>query len=337
MEYKDVVESQLYELAKAKGTVFLSKWKFSFGKSDVFNKNQRYYPKKTFTSAVEALNTRIQKNPVPGMTDHPVGGGNTRLSDVSHVLLKTWMENGVAWAEAGILDTTRGKDTLKLLKSNIPIGASLRGFGETDREGKVRPGLVIKSVDLVCDPSFGPDATITQANVIESYIPEEEDEFNEEDLKQVTDAMAGLSDATIKMIQEKLEKTDNIEMTPERIKGLILWIKCSKDDPNIPPFHEWFVEQQKKFGATNSNFKEDLNEGLRRRANFKNEERMAGSSRSANTMYSSRKQIEQRQKEIDQALEGSRYSKKTISRLFAEAVLAGYKGSRADWIREFGF
>ena len=336
MEYKDVVESQLYELVEAKGTAFLSKWKFSFGKSDVVNKNNRYYPKKIFTSAVESLNTRIQKNPIPGMTDHPLGGGNTRLSDVSHVLLKTWMENGVAWAETGILDTTRGKDTLKILKSNIPIGASLRGFGEVDSSGKVKPGLEIRTVDLVCDPSFGPDATITQANVIESYIPEE-DEFNEEDLKQVADAMAGLSDATITLIQEKPEKTEHIEMTPERIKGLILWIKCSKDNPNIAPFHKWFIEQQEKFGATDPNFKEELNDGLRRDAHFKDEERIAGSSRSANTMYSSRKQIEQRQKEIDDTLEGSRHDAKTISRLFVEYVLAGGRLSRAEYIKEFGF
>ena len=330
MEYKDVVESQLYELAEAKGTVFLSKWKFSFGKSDVFNKNQRYYPKKIFTSAVEALNTRIQKNPVPGMTDHPLGGGNTRLSDVSHVLLKTWMENGVAWAEAGILDTTRGKDTIKILKSNVPIGASLRGFGETDREGKVKPGLEIRTVDLVCDPSFGPDATITQANVIESYVLEEE-EFNEEDLKQITDAMEGLSDSTIALIQEKLEKSDHIEFSPERIKGLILWMKMSKDNPNIAPFHEWFVDMQEKFGLNDSNFREELNEGLRRQANIKEEKRIAG-------VYGvDKRRIEARQKEIDEALNGSKYDQKTISRLFAEACLAGFKGSRAELIKKYGF
>jgi len=334
MEYKDVVESQLYELAEAKGTVFLSKWKFSFGKSDVFNKNQRYYPKKTFTSAVEALNTRIQKNPVPGMTDHPLGGGNTRLSDVSHVLLKTWMENGVAWAEAGILNTTRGKDTLKILKSNVPLGASLRGFGEVGSDGKVKPGLDIRSVDIVCDPSFGPDATITQANVIESYIAEEE--FNEEDLKQVTDAMDELSDATVQRLQEMLEKDGGGDWSKQELKALPLYIKALKDNPKLPTFHEWYKSWQEKF-AGGERDQYAINEELYGQSIVKNEERLAGSFDSANTLYSSRKRIEARQKEIDQALSGKVMTEKTVSRLYAEYVLAGGHLSRADWIREFGF
>lgn len=334
-KYKDVVESQLYELAEAKGTVFLSKWKFSFGKSDVFNKNQRYYSKKIFTSAVEALNTRIQKNPVPGMTDHPLGGGNTRLSDVSHVLLKTWMENGVAWAEAEILPTTRRKDTLRILKSNVKIGASLRGFGETDKDGKVKPGLEIRSVDIVSDPSFGPDATITQANVIESYIPEEE--FNEEDLEKVTNAMDELSDATVARLQEMLKKDAGGDWSKGQIKALPIYIKALKDDPNLPEFFKWYKGWQEKFAQDDPNLQEELNEGLRRQANFRNEERIAGTSRSVNTMYSSRKQIEQRQKEIDDALEGSRHDAKTISRLYAEYILAGGRLSRVEYIKEFGF
>jgi hypothetical protein len=332
MEYKDLVESQLYELAEAKGAVFLSKWKFSFGKSDVVNKNGRYYPKKIFTSAVEALNTRIQKSPVPGMTDHPIGGGNTRLSDVSHVLLKTWMENGVAWAEAGILDTTRGKDTLKILKSNVPIGASLRGFGDIDREGKVKPGLDIRSVDLVSDPSFGPDATITQANVIESYVSEEEYQFNEEDLKEITSAMDELSDEVIALIQEKLAREDNIEMTAGKVKALALWIRMSKENFNIAPFHEWFEKQQQLFAQNDPNLREELNEKLRRQANIKEEKRIAGFSYGVD-----KARIEKRQKEIDEALAGSRHDAKTISRLFAEYVLAGGKLSRAEYIKKFGF
>ncbi|GAJ16715.1 unnamed protein product, partial [marine sediment metagenome] len=59
---------------------------------------------------------------------------------------------------------------------------------------------------------------------------------------------------------------DGILMTEERIKGLILWIKCSKDDKNILPFDKWFEEQQKKFGTDDPNFQEELNSNLRRQA-----------------------------------------------------------------------
>jgi len=78
----------------------------------------------------------------------------------------------VAWAEAKILPTTRGKDALTIIKSNVKIGASLRGFGEIDSSGKVKPGLEVRAVDLVVDPSFGADATITQKNVYEAFTPE---------------------------------------------------------------------------------------------------------------------------------------------------------------------
>ena len=64
---------------------------------------------------------------------------------------------------------------------------------------------------------------------------------------------------------------------------------------------------------------------------------MAESPQHANTLFSSRKGIEERQRKIDEALKGKNMSTKTISRLFAEACLAGYKGSRSEWIKEFGF
>jgi len=172
--YKDVFESETwFQEAKEKDPKFLGTLVFSWGRSDVFNKNHRYYPHKVFTSAINALNSRIQAAPVPGMADHPMGGGGTLLSGVSHILSKVWIDNKkVAWAEAKILPTTRGKDALTIIKSNVQIGASLRGFGEVDKGGKVRPGLEVRAVDLVVDPSFGADATITQKNVYEGFTPE---------------------------------------------------------------------------------------------------------------------------------------------------------------------
>ena len=330
--YRDIFEST-YNWTEAKDSQFLGTLVFSWGRSDVFNKNHRYYPHKVFASAVNGLNTRIEKANVPGQVDHPIGGGSTRLADVSHILTKVWMDkNKVAWAEAKFLKTQKAKDALEIIKSDVKIGASLRGFGEIDKEGKVKSGLEIKTVDLVVDPSFGDDARIDQNSVIESYVPEEEAGFTNEDLKHITNAMNGLSDATIEMIQEKLEKKDGIVMTESRIQGLILWIKCSKDNPNIAPFNEWFENQQKLFAENNPNFREELNDGLRRQANVKSEKRMAGFSFGVDKL-----RLEQRQKNIDEAFRGKRMSTKTVSRLFAEAVLAGYKGSRADWIKEFGF
>jgi hypothetical protein len=240
-------------------------------------------------------------------------------------------ENKVAWARASILDTQKGRDTLKIIKSGVTIGASLRGFGEVDKEGKVKPGLQVKTVDLVVDPSFGADARVDQSSVIESYISEEEYEFSENDLNEITSALDSLNDETILLIQEKLEKDDNIQMTAGKVKALSLWIKLSKDDPNIVPFHKWFKEQQEKFAQDNPNLQEELNDGLRRQANIREEKRVAG-------VYGvDRRRIEARQKEIDEALQGKTMSEKTISRLFAEYVLAGGRLSRAGYIKKFGF
>jgi len=175
-KYKDLFESKVWLTeAKEKDPEFLGTLVFSWGKSDVYNLNHRCYPHKTFLAAVNALNTRIQASPVPGMADHPVGGGGTLLGGVSHILNKVWIDKDkVAWAEAKVLPTARGKDVLTIIKSNVKIGASLRGFGEVDSGGKVKPGLEVRAVDLVVDPSFGADATITQKNVYEGieYTPE---------------------------------------------------------------------------------------------------------------------------------------------------------------------
>lgn len=338
-KYKDVFEStNTFTEAKADSD-FLGTLVFSWGRSDVFNKNHRYYPHKVFTSAVESLNTRIGKGNIPGQIDHPLGSGGTRLADVSHILTKVWMDkNKVAWAEAKFLKTQKAKDALQIIKSDVKIGASLRGFGEIDKDGKVRPGLEVKTVDLVVDPSFGVDATITQSSVIESFVFEEEEyQFDEDDLKEITSAMDTLNDETIKLVQEKLEKDENIVMTAEKVKALSLWIRMSKDNPNIAPFNKWFAEQQKLFVKNDPNFQEEINSELRHKASLRAEKRLAESPYSANTMFESRKRIEARQKEIDEALDKSRYDAKTISRLFSEYCLAGGHLSRADWIREFGF
>lgn len=340
-KYKDILEGMIAELTETPDDKqFLANAKFTWGRSEKRSKNNTFYPDPVATSAIEKFNKEAQKNVgVCGQLDHPMGTGSTLLANVSHLITKVWKDKEkVWWADAKIMRTSRGRDLLAVLKTGTKIGASLRGVGEIDSQGKVKAGLEVRAIDFVSSPSFGSDATVDKSSVFESYVPEEdEDGWNEENFEQLTEAMDGLSDSTITIIQEKLKKCSNIEMTEERIKGLILWIKCSKENPNIAAFDEWFAEQQEKFGATDPNFKEELNDGLRRQANLRNEERTAGSSQSANTLFLSKKRIESRQKEIDEALEGKTMTEKTTSRLFAEAILAGYKGSRADWIKEFGF
>ena len=340
MEFKDIFESVLVELVETpEDKQFLSRVKFKWGKSDEWNNNKRFYPDLVATSAIKTFNNESQKGVgIVGQLDHPIGTSGTLLSNASHLITKVWKDDSkVWWAEAKVMRTSKGRDLLAVLKTKTKIGASLRGFGEVGSDGKVKPGLEIRAIDFVSSPSFGASATVDQGNVFESFVPEYE--FTEDDLQEITSAMDELKDETIAAIQEKLAKEENIEMTAGKVKALSLWIRLQKDNPNIPPFHKWFDEQQKLFAQNDPNRRQAINEELYRQSRIREEKNIAGFSgdRNANLLYSSRKRIEARQREIDEALEGKTMSNKTISRLFAEACLAGYKGSRADWIREFGF
>lgn len=341
MKFKDMIESVISELVETPSDKkFLAKAKIKWGKSDERNKNGRIYSDLVVAPAILKFNKEAQANAgVLGNLDHPIGTSGTLLSNASHLVSRVWKDENKNWfADVNIMNTSKGKDLLAVLKAGTKIGASLRGVGEVDKNGNVKSGIEFHAIDFVSSPSFGAAASVDQSSVFESFLAEEEgDEFTNEDLKEITNAMNGLSDSTVEMIQQKLEKSEGIMMTEARIQGLILWIKCSKDNKNILPFAEWYVDQQKKFGVENSNFQEEINSKLRREANTKAEKRLAGFSCGANTMFKSRERIEARQKKIDEALSGKKMSDKTISRLFAEACLAGYKGSRADWIREFGF
>ncbi len=332
-KYKDVFEGLVAEIKETPNTNFLATMKIKWGKSDEWNKNKRYYPDLVAGSAIEDFDKASKKNVgVVGQLDHPTSGG-TLLSNASHLVSGVWKDkNKVWWADCKILNTSKGKDLMTVLKTGTTIGASLRGFGETDKDGKVKAGLKISAIDFVHSPSFGASATVDQSSVFESYVPENanaiEDEWSEENIQDLSSAMDGLSDATIKMVQEKLEKSEGIVMTESRIKALVIWIKHHKSNPNILPFDEWFIAQQKKLGVQNSICQVERNDILSRQSNVRNEKRLA--------IGNDKRRLEKRQNDINEAISGSRYDSLTISRLYTEACLAGFTGSKSDWIKEFG-
>lgn len=329
-KFKDIVESG-YKLFEAKDPNVLKTLEFSWGEADRENKNHRTYPDKVFRPAVKALGFRIESAKVPGQSDHPISGGGTRLSDVSHILTKVWMEGKTAMAQADLLKTDAGRNTLHVIESGVKIGASLRGIGEVDKEGKVKSGLEIKTLDLVVDPSFT-IASIDQSNVIESYIPEAEDyQFAEEDLEQVTEAMDTLNDATVEALKVMLEKETG-SWEKRHIKALPIYIEARKDNPNLPTFFQWFHQWTEKFGGKTEGITEEENA---LKSSILEEKKMAGSF----SGYSSERQkrIEKRQEQIDEALSGSKYDRQTISRFYAEAVEAGFKGDKKAFIEKYGF
>jgi len=176
-KYIDIVETkidldeEMKELAEETRESFNARLEFPFGVRDKINLNKRTYPRLVWDSAVNEYSGVIEAGWKLGDLDHPDSGG-TKLSTASHLISKIWLDkDGRGMAEAYILKTTKGTDLLRILKSNVKIGASLRGIGEVDSNGVVKKGLKILAIDLVENPSFGADAHITKANIIESYIP----------------------------------------------------------------------------------------------------------------------------------------------------------------------
>lgn len=333
-KFKDMVEGVIAELVETpKDKQFLAKAKIGWGKSDFQNKNGRIYSDLIAAPAILKFNREAQKTVgILGNLDHPSGASGTQLSSASHLISKVWKDENKNWlADVKIMNTSRGRDLLTILKAGAKVGASLRGVGEVDKNGNVQSGIEFHAIDFVSQPSFDKFASVDQSNVFESFQAEEGDEFTNEDLKEITKAMDGLGDKTIEMIQQKLE-TEGVVMNEERIKGLILWIKCSKDNPNIQPFAEWFIDQQKKFGYGGSDFQEERNDRLRREANVKEEKRIAGFSFGVDKL-----RLEKRERDINEALKGKTMSERTLSRLYAEFILAGGKLSRAQYIIEYGF
>ncbi len=164
-KFEDLFESEV-EIAESENDQVLATIKFPWGRADKENKNKRFYPFEIFKNAVEKLAEKIKWAFVPGQTDHPLMGGSTRLGDVSHILKNVWLKDKVAWAEADLLKTSKGKDILRVIKSGCPMGASLRGIGEVGSDGKIKKGLEILTVDLVSNPSFGADAEVGVHNIV---------------------------------------------------------------------------------------------------------------------------------------------------------------------------
>jgi len=113
------------------------------------NSNGRLYPKPVLQRVIGDLNSRIElansrKGPnVYGMPFHPADGIG-RLTDVSHIFTKAWMEeDGSCWAHALILANDHGQKIQTLHKKG-PIGVSSRGFGTMTEKKMKLEGKTVK-------------------------------------------------------------------------------------------------------------------------------------------------------------------------------------------------
>jgi len=171
----EIFESNFGFIEDATEKSFVAELKnISFAKVDWKNGNGRTYPKAILKPAVEALNSKLESGFIAGYPGHSSGEVGA-VADISHILRKVHLdEKGLARADIGILNTTRGKDLLKLLKAGLKFGLSMRGYGELDSKMKVKEGYRLKTVDIVEDPSFRDFARLDSTHIFESAIPGED-------------------------------------------------------------------------------------------------------------------------------------------------------------------
>jgi hypothetical protein len=128
-----------------------------FVQAEVKNQNQRVYPLREISKAVELLNDRIKVGGgVPGELDHPEEL-SINLDRVSHVITEMWMDGHNGMGRLKLIPTTPcGTIAKALLEASIKLGVSSRGSGNVDYNGMVSDFEMV-TVDIVAQPS-APDA-----------------------------------------------------------------------------------------------------------------------------------------------------------------------------------
>ncbi len=123
-----------------------------FIQGGVRNLNQRVYPVREITRAVENVNDILTKGEsVLGELDHPEEL-TINLDRVSHMITKMWMDGNTGMGKLQILPTPLGEITRTLLESNVKLGVSSRGSGNVNDNGEVSDFEII-TVDIVARPS----------------------------------------------------------------------------------------------------------------------------------------------------------------------------------------
>ena len=148
----------------------LGRLRYTFVVGDSKNANKRTYGSDLLQQEILRFGERLKETNVAGQLEHPSAGSHTELSKVSHLVTDVSFDSETkrGTAESAILNTSKGKDLMVLLKNDVPLGASVRGRGTVDSLGQVQGDYELLSIDLVSAPSFGPDTMISKANLIES-------------------------------------------------------------------------------------------------------------------------------------------------------------------------
>jgi hypothetical protein len=116
-------------------------------KADTLNQNGRIYPVQLLEREVRNYQKFIIENRALGELDHP-DSSVVNLKNVSHIIREAYMENGVVYGTAEVLDTPSGKILQSLIESGVKLGISSRGVGSTRKQGDYH--IVQDDFQLIC-------------------------------------------------------------------------------------------------------------------------------------------------------------------------------------------
>lgn len=123
-----------------------------FIQGGVKNQNERVYPIKEISKAVDTINERLQEGQtVLGEADHPEEL-TVNLDRVSHIVEDMWMDGPNGYGKLKIIPTPMGNIISTLLESGAKLGVSSRGSGNVNESGHVSDFDIV-TVDIVAQPS----------------------------------------------------------------------------------------------------------------------------------------------------------------------------------------
>lgn len=123
-----------------------------FIQGDVRNQNQRVYPLREISNAVNVINEKIHGGlTVLGELDHPEEL-SINLDRVSHMITDMWMDGADGYGTLKIMPTPCGNIAKSLLQAGAKLGVSSRGSGNVAESGEVSDFEIV-TVDIVAQPS----------------------------------------------------------------------------------------------------------------------------------------------------------------------------------------
>ena len=139
------------EVDKSSGNKHLC-MKGIFIQGDVRNQNQRVYPVREISKAVQTITEKIANgDSIFGELDHPAEL-SINLDRVSHLITEMWMDGADGYGKLKIVPTPMGNIISTLLKSGAKLGVSSRGSGNVGDDGAVSDFEIV-TVDIVAQPS----------------------------------------------------------------------------------------------------------------------------------------------------------------------------------------